>query len=260
MSMPSRPAHPSDPDQTEDWQRIAAILREEIARRRMSRQGLADAAKISISTLEKALAGKRSFTLATLVRLESVLRIALRTPASRTPAAPISATTATAPLDLGSYARPAVSWLEGRYRTVRPGFNQRDCVYAYMTTIHWDDDLACLVFAETERLDAGYAQEGRVAMPYLSSHIYLVTNDRGQFRTITLGRPSHDGVLHGILSTLFVGDGTQLVPMACPIVLQKLADADQPTLGLLAVGHPEHADARSLLDCTTKGGFAQFIL
>ena len=57
---------------------IAQKVREELARRRMSRQGLADLARISISTLEKALAGRRSFTLATVIRLEEALGTSLR--------------------------------------------------------------------------------------------------------------------------------------------------------------------------------------
>jgi len=49
---------------------VALKVREELARRRLSRQWLADEARISISTLEKALAGRRRFTLGTVVRLE----------------------------------------------------------------------------------------------------------------------------------------------------------------------------------------------
>ena len=52
---------------------IATLIREELARRRISRQLLADQAKISISTLEKALSGRRPFTLATTIRLEQAL-------------------------------------------------------------------------------------------------------------------------------------------------------------------------------------------
>ncbi|PJI51893.1 transcriptional regulator, partial [Methylobacterium radiotolerans] len=44
---------------------IAQTVREALARRRISRQTLAEEARISISTLEKALAGRRPFTLAT---------------------------------------------------------------------------------------------------------------------------------------------------------------------------------------------------
>src|ERR1700741_1761716 len=52
---------------------IAAGRREELARRRISRQALADMARISLSTLEKALSGSRGFTLATVIRLEEAL-------------------------------------------------------------------------------------------------------------------------------------------------------------------------------------------
>ena len=38
---------------------VALLVREELARRRLSRQWLADEARLSLSTLEKALAGSR---------------------------------------------------------------------------------------------------------------------------------------------------------------------------------------------------------
>src|SRR5438309_3790273 len=57
---------------------VAMVVREELARRRLSRQWLADEAKVSLSTLEKALAGRRPFTLATVVRLEDALATSLR--------------------------------------------------------------------------------------------------------------------------------------------------------------------------------------
>jgi ribosome-binding protein aMBF1 (putative translation factor) len=70
--------------QAEDWlhearaEEIARKVREELARRRISRQALADMARISISTLEKALSGRRAFTLATVIRLEEALGTTLR--------------------------------------------------------------------------------------------------------------------------------------------------------------------------------------
>src|SRR3954470_7345906 len=72
---------PADADLSIELSRaIAARVREELARRRLSRQALADLAKISISTLEKALAGRRPFTLATTIRLEEALGATLRAP------------------------------------------------------------------------------------------------------------------------------------------------------------------------------------
>src|SRR5215469_16813478 len=91
---------------------IATQIREELARRRMSRQLLADQAKISISTLEKALSGRRPFTLATTIRIEEALGLTLRGKSAGSGggrdavdgsgAAPINL----APGDLGFYSRP----------------------------------------------------------------------------------------------------------------------------------------------------------
>src|SRR3954462_9522921 len=86
---------------------VASLVREELARRRMSRQRLADQAKISISTLEKALAGRRPFTLATTIRLEEALGVALRKSNSHAPAPVTLAPASLAPSDLGSYSHPS---------------------------------------------------------------------------------------------------------------------------------------------------------
>ena len=64
---------------------VASQIREELARRRISRRGLADLAKISISTLEKALSGRRPFTLATTIRSRGAgVSLRPRTDAART--------------------------------------------------------------------------------------------------------------------------------------------------------------------------------
>src|SRR5215203_3895047 len=88
----------------EGSQSVAMLVREELARRRLSRQWLADEAKVSLSTLEKALAGSRPFTLSTVVRLEDALGTNLRD--ARRPAAPPIGMFA--PESMGAYARPAV--------------------------------------------------------------------------------------------------------------------------------------------------------
>ena len=69
----------TDTQLTEEQSRkVAAAIREELARRRISRQHLAEQAKLSLSTLEKALGGRRPFTLATTVRIEQALGVSLR--------------------------------------------------------------------------------------------------------------------------------------------------------------------------------------
>ena len=66
----------SDEDlSAEENRAISGLIREELAKRRLTRAGLAETAKLSLSTLEKAMSGQRPFTLATVVRLESALGI-----------------------------------------------------------------------------------------------------------------------------------------------------------------------------------------
>src|ERR1700741_4574743 len=90
---------------------VAATIREELARRRISRQHLAEQAKLSISTLEKALGGRRPFTLATTVRLEEALGVSLRKGVDE-PAITAPPNGDIASDGLGAYSRRAVSWIE----------------------------------------------------------------------------------------------------------------------------------------------------
>jgi transcriptional regulator with XRE-family HTH domain len=197
---------------------ISSLIREELAKRRLTRAALADHAKLSLSTLEKAMSGQRPFTLATVVRLESALALKLRKVSNGHAAEP-----ATAPDSLGSYSRPAVKWLEGNYLTLRPSFSVPKGIYAYRTEISWDQTLAHLIFQESERLDTAYKQDGEVSVPHQSGYIYLMTNKHGQCRMATLSRPMIGGEMFGILATLQSGKGATLMPIAVPIVLAPVA-------------------------------------
>ena len=233
---------------------VGRRVREQIARRRISRQALADMARISLSTLEKALSGGRPFTLATTIRLEEALGVTLR---PVVPAAPVPSHDL-APETMGAYAHAAVRWIEGRYLTLRPSFGSPGDIFAYVTTIRWIDEAGHLGFAESQRMDARFEQAGHVSMPNLSGHIYLVTNVAGQHRMAILGRPTIEGALYGVLTTLQVGTGSQLVPVACPIALAKLDGQADPVIGRIAPGAAEHRDYRERLDVATQGDFVRF--
>jgi len=234
---------------------VARAVREELARRRMSRQQLADAAKLSLSTLEKALAGQRPFTLATVVRLEEALKRDLR----GNGAAAETRTLGIAPESLGSYARPSVKWIEGDYLTVRPSFSTPGAFYAYRTTILWEGEKSHLVFRESERLDVAFTQEGEVSVPHQSGFVYLVTNKLGQYRLIILSKPTIAGEMFGILSTLQSGRGPQLLPVATPIVFVPIKGGarDQP-FGKIESGSPHHAGFAALIKRTIEAPFALF--
>lgn len=248
----------SEKQLTSDQSRlVAATIREEIARRRISRLELAERAKISISTLEKALAGRRPFTLATTIRLEEALGVTLRN-GSNGASAPAGAT-GIAPDDLGAYARRSVLWIEGTYLTLRPSFGERGAIYAYRTDIVWDDGHSSLVFRESERLDSDFTQFGSVAVPNQSGYIYLVTNRHGQYRLITVSRPTITGEMHGILTTLLAGRGSQLTPIASPIAFVPLGAVQDVVFGRVAPEHAMHARYQLYLKRTLEEPFAMFL-
>jgi transcriptional regulator with XRE-family HTH domain len=229
---------------------VAALIREELARRRISRQHLADQAKISISTLEKALAGRRPFTLATTIRLEEALGVALRKAGADF--------AGLAPAELGFYSRPAVAFIEGSYLTLRPSFGDPTAIYAYRTEICWDADCSSLIFRESERIDAEFAQQGLVAVPNESGYVYLVTNRQGQYRLVIISRPIY-GEMFGIMTTLQVGRGNQLLPVAAPVAYLSLKGRTDVEFGRIPKGHRRYDDYRKHLARTVDERFALFL-
>ncbi|HJR57462.1 MAG TPA: helix-turn-helix transcriptional regulator [Rhizomicrobium sp.] len=232
---------------------LAARIREKLAHKRMSRQHLADEARISLSTLEKVLNGSRPFTLATIVRLEEALGENLRPRAEAEETA-----SAQAPAHLGAYSPGSVKWLEGDYLTLRPSFGMAGAIYAYRTTIAWDARAGCLVFSESGRVDSDYAQKGVVSVPTKSGHIYLQTSEDGQFRLAILGRPVITGEMYGVLTTLQAGSGTQLQPVSVALAMVPLKDG-KVELGRIAPGAPSYDMCRQHLERVTKDGFGKLL-
>jgi transcriptional regulator with XRE-family HTH domain len=230
---------------------LAARIREALAQRRMSRQRLADDARISLSTLEKALNGSRPFTHATVVRLEQALGIALRQ-------ADEGDAPAQAPTHLGAYSPVSVKWLEGEYLTLRPSFGTAGALYAYQTSIGWSAGEGCLTFRESNRVDAAFAQRGVVSLPNKSGHIYLHTNEDGQLRLAILGRPVISGEMYGIVTTLLSGPGTQLQPVSAPLALVPLRRQPVP-FGRIMPDAPEYAACRAHLDRALSDGFVRLV-
>ncbi len=228
-------------------------IREELARRRMARASLADAAKISLSSLEKSLAGQRPFTDQTLVRIEKALGLSFQRAEVQRETDQVKV----APDGLGSYARASVKWLEGSFLTLRPATATPNAIYAYETLIFWDFETEHLQFREMGRTDKIYVQSGSVAVPHQSGQIYLTTNKHGQHRTAILSRHVITGELYGLLLTLQPGLGAHLSPVAMPLVLIPMENLEEDTpRGVVKVDHPMHAELRARLDKTLGEGFA----
>ncbi|MCP3474912.1 helix-turn-helix domain-containing protein [Bradyrhizobium sp. CCGUVB1N3] len=241
----------------EQSREVGEKIREELAKRRISRQALAEQAKLSLSTLEKVLGGRRPFTLATTVRLEQALGVSLRKNHAAPPAP--AAGNDVAPDSLGSYSHRAVTWLEDVYITLRPSFGDKDALFAYRTEIAWEPKVSSLVFREGERTDAAYEHTGEVAVPHQSGFIYLVINRHGQHRVITVSRPTVAGEMYGIISTLRAGPGSQLTPIAAPIALVPARNVKTPTLGRIAPDNVNYALYRDHLRRTVDESFALFL-
>jgi transcriptional regulator with XRE-family HTH domain len=247
----------SDDDlSAEENRMISGAIREELAKRRLTRQHLADKAKISLSTIEKALSGQRPFTLATVVRIEEALQLPLR----KAKTAIGNGELALAPQSLGSYSRPAVSWLEGDYFTMRASFSDPTGIYTYLTEIKWDSALSHLVFRESERIDAQFKQDGSVSVPHQSGYIYLVTNKMGQYRLIILSRPMISGEMYGIITTLQSGRGTLLTPVSTPLVLVPVKNFENEIqFGKMAAGSPVFERCQALLKRAVEEPFVMLI-
>lgn len=232
---------------------LGARIREGMARRRMSRLQLADAAKLSVSTLEKGLSGERPFSIATLIRIEDAIGIRLR--------AASSAPGKKAAEELGAYRREGVEWLTGTYLTLRPGFEKPDTINAYLTEISWNEEAGHLAFSEKQRADSHFAQKGAVSMPFQSGYIYLVTNELGQYRLMILGRPSIAGNMYGLLSTLRSARGGRLTPVAAPIALLRwdMERKGAPELGQIGADSAAYAEYRREIDRICEEEFIALI-
>ncbi len=237
---------------------VAERVREEIARRRISRQHLADEARISLSTLEKALSGHRPFTLATIIRLEQAMGFELRDQTETEKPKPVTSGGHAAE-ELGSYSRAAVSWLEGTFLTLRPSFGNHGDIFAYCTDIGWDGGNTHLKFEERERTDASFSQRGCVSVPHLSGHIYLVTNTSGQYRMAVLSRPSIAGEMYGLLTTLRAGQGAQLTPVSVPLVLIPMKVFEAPVFGRITPADQAYDQYSRFLNKTIIDGYAGFV-
>ena len=149
-------------------------------------------------------------------------------------------------------------WIEGSYLTLRPAFSDPGAVYAYRTEIFWDEAGSHLRFAESDRADSAFTQAGFVSMPNLSGHTYLVTSEAGQYRLIMLGRATRERRMFGLLSTLQVGAGSQLIPVACPIALVPMEQVDGAQFGLLPPSEPMHGGYREILDMAVTSDFCRW--
>jgi transcriptional regulator with XRE-family HTH domain len=215
----------------------------------MSRETLAQRARMSISTLNKGLSSERPFSLLSKMKIEGALGIALVEEAP----SPSRAST-----ELGSYSRAVAREFEGGYLTLRPSFAGRGAISAYRTEISWNPAKARLEFSEHNRADRAFAQKGQVSLPQQTGCCYLVTNEQGQYR-LALLRRTIAGELYGLLLGLSSARGGHLTPVAMPYALVPLNAIARPRFGTIAKGDEPHALYQSHLEKVVADEFARLV-
>lgn len=251
---------------------VAELMQLELARRGLSRKELVPLSGLSTSTVDKALAGR--FSPLTLARLEQVFGVQFDpdgnlpvgqpappasqpAPSTARPIAPYAATApgeARAAAELGGYSRAEYAHLIGSYVTARPAWKDRARIMCYCTEIAWDEQQACLVFAEKHKPDARNSHQGRLAIPNGASFIYWLSIGQGWVRSVTSWKPADDGEMCGIISTLHNPVANMLVPAAAPIIFVKRADMAGMVFGELGPGEGEQADYRRRLRLAMERG------
>jgi hypothetical protein len=98
-----------------------------------------------------------------------------------------------------------------------------------------------------------------VSVPNQSGHIYLVTNRFGQYRLVIVARPTIAGEMFGIMTTLQVGRGSQLMPVAAPVAYIPLKNVADAAFGRIDATHPCHTRYRAYLKRVTDEPFALFL-
>jgi len=104
-----------------------------------------------------------------------------------------------------------------------------------------------------------FTQDGTVSVPNQSGHIYLITNRNGQYRLIIVSRPTISGEMYGILTTLQVGRGSQLMPVSAPVVMVPIAVVKDIQFGQIVAGGRCYALYRQYLRRTVDEQFAVFL-
>ena len=115
------------------------------------------------------------------------------------------------------------------------------------------------MFRESERIDTAFTHAGTVSVPHQSGHIYLVVNRNGQYRLIIVSRPTISGEMYGILTTLQVGRGSQLMPVAAPVAMVPTKAVKDIQFGQIQAADRCHALYRKYLKRTVEEQFALFL-
>lgn len=254
------------PEQNLSTERAAAItrIRTALIEKKMTQAELADNACCHEKTVQNMMAG-RQVRDQTLFDVCAVLGLDFETIKQGWSGAAVSGPmelrgdgSLAAPVYMGAYTKAAVDHYIGAYLTVRPAFTKPDTFVAYRTDIVWDPDWPSLLFEESERPDVTYQHRGRIYVPASSMFVHLVSLTKGAMRMVMLSQLDQSGHMRGLITTLNK-QGAMLIPISTPIVFSKRSAIKPGEVGEIAPGHHAHAIYKSLIEETTRDGYARLI-
>lgn len=216
---------------TTEQKQIAKAIKLELARRKMPRKQLIDQTKLSLSAINKALAGQ--FSESTLIRLEDALGRSFRNGIGANGSAE------QAPADIGGYLRVSVEHYIGSYLCIRPTIKKPGSIYSYAMDVTWDRAESCLVFQERERLDAKHSHRGQFWIPGASPYLFLVSRGKGWLRSSAVCHLDAANEMRGILTMLHIPTGMQSLPTATPVVYIKRDSFKGDMLGVVPPSAPQ---------------------
>ena len=233
----------------EERKAVAQAIRAYIARERISRETFARRAKIGKSTVDKLVTGIASEK--TIIQIEEQLKLKLRAmqPAGGMTAAP----------QFGGYAYEDAQKYFGTYILIRPAFTSERLIYAFAMDIHWADDVAALAVTQKTGGDKPKAQFGHIHMPRGSMHVFIVSNDKGWANQAILSALGPSQSMKGVLLTMGNVFGNVFSPVSVPIVLMKVAAADDGNCGAIKPEHPDFQRFADALASVEKDNYGTWI-
>jgi hypothetical protein len=228
--------------------RIIEAIRTYMARERISREEFAQRAKLGKSTIDKLATG--IFSERTILQIEARLNIKLRES---------GASTATAPVEYGSYTREEASYFIGNYVFARPCFQEPGIIQAFQMEIAWAPKDNVLILQEPPRGDEISPQAGRIHIPRGSNHIFVLSNEDGWLQTIVLSQLNVLKRMKGMMLTMGHAFANIYSPVAVPVIMNKHGKIDAQMVGRIAPGTAQHGAYQAELAAVEAEGFARWV-
>lgn len=220
----------------DERQRAVQVIRTYIARERISRETFAQRTKLGKSTVDKLLVGL--FSEKTLLQVEVQLGLNLRT-ATGVPSR-------IARDDLGRYHFEDVQKYLGSYLLARPSFRDDNAILAFELDIVWDNKVPGLSALEKVSPESpNQPQIGILCMPRSSMHVFVFSNEQGWLKSAILTQLDGDHKMKGIMLTMGHVFGNTYMPVASPVLIQKM---DGKTVCSAGVLFPDSTDYKKLKD------------